>query len=224
MTSVVVCIKPESTVLEAAHLLLGERISALPVVDGSGKLVGILSEGDLLHRAEIGSEKVLSRWRKAFTDDGTLARDFLKAHGRKVADVMTRSVVTATEDMDLATVAACMDDHRVKRLPVVRDGRVVGIVSRANMLQALVSRPSAAAVPKVSDTDLRREILSRLDREPWAQTVVRNVIVNDGDVELWGHAETPAQCEAFRVLVQEIPGVRSVTNNMVATPRGVYQL
>jgi CBS domain-containing protein len=140
-----------------------------------------------------------------------------------VAEVMTESVATATEDMDLATAADRMDEHRVKRLPVVRDGRV-GIVSRANMLQALVSRPEVGPVEALSDADLRRQILVRLDCEPWAQTIVRNIIVHDGNVDLWGHAETQAQCEAFGLLVREIQGVRSVTNNMVATPRGVYLL
>lgn len=224
MTSTVVSIKPDATVLEAARLLLGERISALPVVDAAGKLVGILSEGDLIHRAEIGSEKVSTRWGRLFADGGKLARDFLKAHGRTVAEVMTPRVVTATEKMDLAEVAGLMDEHRVKRLPVVRDGRLIGIVSRANLLQALVSHAPAATTKTVSDADLRRQILTRIQAEPWAQTAVRNVIVSDGNVELWGHAETHAQCEAFGVLVKDIPGVKSVVNNMATTPRGAYLL
>lgn len=224
MTSSVVCIKPEATVLEAARLLLGERISALPVVDAAGKLVGILSEGDLIHRAEIGSEKISTRWARLFADGGKLARDFLKAHGHVVAEVMSPRVVTATENMDLAEVAGLMDEHRVKRLPVMRDGRVVGIISRANLLQALVSHVPATTTQAVSDTDLRHEILSRIEHEPWSQTVVRNVIVCDGNVELWGHAETHAQCEAFGVLVKDVPGVKSVVNNMVTTPRGTYML
>lgn len=224
MTSNVVCIGPQATVLEAARLLLGERISALPVVDGAGKLVGILSEGDLIHRAEIGSDKPARRWTAIFADGGRLARDFLKAHGRTVAEVMSKKVVTVGEATSLAEVAALMDEHRVKRVPVLRDGRIVGIVSRANLLQALVSLAPEAAAPAVSDVDLRREILTRIGREPWAQTVVRNVIVADGNVELWGHAETSAQCEAFAVLVREVPGVKSVVNHMAVTPSGVYML
>ncbi|MBL0901285.1 MAG: CBS domain-containing protein [Reyranella sp.] len=224
MTANVVCIGPQATVLEAARLLLGERISALPVVDGAGRLVGILSEGDLIHRAEIGSDRPARRWTAVFADGGRLARDFLKAHGRTVAEVMSKKVVTVGETTNLAEVAALMDEHRVKRLPVVRDGRIVGIVSRANLLQAMVSLAPEAAAPAVSDADLRREILTRIGREPWAQTVVRNVIVADGNVELWGHAETAAQCEAFAVLVREVPGVKSVVNNMAVTPSGVYML
>lgn len=222
MTANVVCIGPQATVLEAARLLLGERISALPVVDAAGRLVGILSEGDLIHRAEIGSDKPANRWSAFFADGGRLARAFLKAHGRTVAEVMTKKVVTAGEHTSLAEVAALMDEHRVKRLPVVSEGRIVGIVSRANLLQALVSQAPGAPAPAVSDADLRREILTRIGREPWAQTVVRNVIVSEGNVELWGHAETSTQCEAFAVLVREVPGVKSVVNNMATTPAGVY--
>lgn len=224
MTSKPVCIGPAATVFEAAQLLLGMRISALPVVDGDGKLVGLLSEADLIHRAEIGSEKQMSRWSRLFADGGQMARDFLKAHGRTVADVMSRKVVTATEDTDLSTVAGLMDEHRIKRLPVVRDGRVVGIVSRANLLQALVSQAPAGPSALRSDAELRREIEARIEREPWSQTIVRNVIVSNGHVELWGNAETPAQCQAFGVLVREVPGVKSVVNHMVATPPGAYAL
>lgn len=224
MTSNVICIGPQATILEAARLLLGERISALPVVDGAGKLLGILSEGDLIHRAEIGSEKPASRWTAVFADGGRLARDFLKAHGRTVAEVMSKKVVTVGETASLAEAAAVMDEHRVRRLPVLRDGRIVGIVSRANLLQALVSLAPVAAAPAVSDAELRREILTRIGREPWSQTVVRNVIVADGNVELWGHAETPAQCEAFAVLVREVPGVKSVVNHMAVTRSGGYML
>jgi len=222
MTTSVVCIKPDATVLEAARLLLGERISALPVVDPSGKLLGIVSEGDLIHRSEIGSEKRVSRWKALFEDQGVLARDYLKAHGRRVADVMTHPVVMAEEETELAVVAARMDQFGIKRLPVVRDGKVVGIVSRANLLQALVSAPGTGAQAALDDTALRSEIFKRLEREPWSPALVRNIIVQDGNVEIWGYADTAAQCEACGVLVAEVPGVKSVTNHMVVTPRGVY--
>lgn len=222
MTTSVVCIRSDATILEAARLLLSERISALPVVDAAGKLEGIVSEGDLIHRAEIGSEKPVSRWKALFEDNATLARDYLKAHGRTVADVMSHPVVLAEEDTEISVVAARMDQFSIKRLPVVRDGKVVGIVSRANLLQALISAPGAVGAPAPDDAELRRQILLTLDREPWAPSLVRNIIVQDGNVEIWGHADSAAQCEACRVLAAAIPGVKAVTNHMVVTPRGVY--
>ena len=221
MTTEVICIKADASVLDAACLLLGERVSALPVVDPSGKLLGIVSEGDLIHRAEIGTEKRRSRWADLFTDEVTLVRDYPKGHGRTVAHVMSHPVVTAEDHTELSVVASRMDEFNIKRLPVVRDGKVVGIVSRANLLQALISLPMAE-MARAEDAALRREILRRLDGEPWSYKLVRNVMVQDGTVEIWGHADTAAQCEACGELAAGVPGVRSVINRMVATPRGVY--
>ncbi len=222
MTTSVVCIRSNATILEAARLLLSERISALPVVDAAGRLEGIVSEGDLIHRAEIGSEKPVSRWKALFEDDASLARDYLKAHGRTVADVMSHPVVLAEEDTEISVVAARMDQFSIKRLPVVREGKVVGIVSRANLLQALISSSPSGAAPPPDDAELRRQILQKLDREPWSPSLVRNIIVQDGNVEIWGHADSAVQCEACRVLAASVPGVKAVTNHMVVTPRGVY--
>ena len=221
MTTEVVCIRPGASVLDAACLLLGERISALPVVDPSGRLLGIVSEGDLIRRAEIGTEKRRSPWSAMFTDKDTLARDYLKAHGRTVADVMSHPVVIAEDQTELSVVASRMDEFNIKRLPVVRDAKVVGILSRANLLQALISL-SAEKAARAGDAALRREIMLMLDGESWSHTLVRNVIVQDRNVEIWGHADTSAQCEACGTLAASVPGVKSVTNRMVATPRGVY--
>src|SRR3990167_2498102 len=222
MTTSVVCIKPDATGLDAPRLLLSERISALPVVDKAGRLQGIVSEGDLIHRAEIGSEKQVTRWKALFEEGATLARDYLKAHGRKVSDVMSHPVVLAEEDTELSVVAARMDQFGIKRLPVVRDGKVVGIVSRANLLQPLIAAPTASRAPAVDDAALRDQILQKLDREPWSASLLRNIIVQDGNVEIWGHADSTSQCEACGVLAAGIPGVKAVTNHMVVTPRGVY--
>ena len=222
MTTSVVCIRSDATILEAARLLLSERISALPVVDADGRLEGIVSEGDLIHRAEIGSEKPASRWKVLFDDNATLARDYLKAHGRTVADVMSHPVVMAEEDTEISVVAARMDQFSIKRLPVVRADKVVGIVSRANLLQALIAAPAAAGALALDDAALRRQILLSLDREPWSASLARNIIVQDGNVEIWGHADSAAQCDACRVLAAGVPGVKSVTDHMVVTPRGIY--
>jgi len=221
MTTEVVCIRADASVLDAACLLLGERVSALPVVEPSGRLLGIVSEGDLIRRAEIGTEKRRSAWAAMFAAEDTLARDHLKAHGQTVAQVMSHPVVIAEEQTELSVVASRMEEFKIKRLPVVRDGKVVGIVSRANLLQALISLPVAKAA-RAEDAALRREVLRRLDGESWSPALVRNVIVQDRNVEIWGHADTAAQCAACGELAASVPGVESVINRMVATPRGVY--
>jgi CBS domain-containing protein len=220
MTTEVVCIRADASVLDAACLLLCERISALPVVEPSGTLLGIVSEGDLIRRAEIGTEKRRSRWARMFTAESTLARDHLKAHGRTVADVMSHPVVIAEDQTDLSVVASRMEEFDIKRLPVVRDGKVIGIVSRANLLQALISL-SASTAARADDAALRQKVLRELDGETWSQRLVRNVLVQDRNVEIWGHADTAAQCEACGALAASVPGVRSVINHMVATQRGV---
>ena len=225
MTTAVICIRPDEPILQAARLLLSERITALPVVDENERLVGIVSEGDLVRRAEIGTE----RRRTLAGNQAELASDYLKAHGRTVSDIMSRLVVVAEEGTELPVIADQMEKFNIKRLPVVRHGKVVGIVSRANLLQGLVARGARAADTgakaadaDVSDGDLRLEIQRKLDQEPWSQTLVRNVIVHQGHVELWGHAETAVQSNACRVAIESVPGVTSVANHLMVTPRGAY--
>lgn len=218
MSTAVVCIRPDAPVFDAARLLLSERISALPVVDEKSRLVGIVSEGDLVRRAEISTGKR----RTFFGDHEQLAKDYLKAQGRTVSDVMSRLVVVAEETTELPVIASQMEKFNIKRLPVVREGKVVGIVSRANLLQALISCPTKPVGTGVSDTDLRREIICKFDHEPWAQAVVRNVIVHEGHVELWGHAESAAQSDACRVAAESVAGVKSVENHLVVAPGGIY--
>jgi len=218
MTTAVVCIRPDEPILQAARLLLSERISALPVVDENERLVGIVSEGDLVRRAEIGTE----RRRTLAGNHAQLASDYLKAHSRTVSDIMSRLVVVAEEGTELPVIAGQMEKFNIKRLPVVRHGKVVGIVSRANLLQGLVSRGAKAADTDVSDGDLRLEIQRKLDQEPWSQTLVRNVIVHHGHVELWGHAETAVQSNACRVAIESVPGVTSVANHLMVAPRRAY--
>src|SRR6266540_3116635 len=134
MVAPVITVSPSSTVQEVAKLLLDERISAAPVLDSEGRLVGIVSEGDLLHRVEAGTKRRRSWWLQALTGNNTLATEYIKAHARKVADVMTRDVITASLQTPLHEIATLMEKNAIKRVPILENGHVVGIVSRANLL------------------------------------------------------------------------------------------
>lgn len=222
MTRNVICIRPEASVLEAAKLLLGARVSALPVVGEDGKLVGLLSEGDLVHRVEIGSEKKRSWWATTLANRETLASDYIKSHGRLVRDVMTTKVQVAQEDTELAAIAEMMDAHHIKRVPVVRDGKVVGIVSRANLLQALIGTPRSIPVGTADDATLRERVMAELDRQPWSSFGVANVIVQDGVAQIWGFAENKQHAEACRIAAESVAGVKGVENHLVVQSHGVY--
>src|SRR6516164_9799709 len=137
MVSPVITVKPSSGVKEVAKIFLERRISAVPVVDDQGKLVGIVSEGDLLHRAETGTERRRSWWLRALTADAALATEYVKAHSRKITDVMTRDVITALPDVPLYEIATLLEKHSIKRVPIVKDGQLLGVVSRANLIQGL---------------------------------------------------------------------------------------
>jgi CBS domain-containing protein len=223
MTTDVITVDPDTTVQALAALLAERGISGAPVVDSSGRLVGIISEGDLLHRAEIGTarrhrERRRSWWLDHFASD--LAREYVKSHGRIVKDIMTRDVVTVTEDTDLADVAALLEAKRIKRVPVVREGKIVGIISRANIVRAVGS--SKGAPPREGETDdrsIRVKLLAELGREEWAKVWPEDVLVRDGTVHLWISAdEPPEKRQALRIAAETIPGVRGVEEHVMPAP------
>lgn len=218
MVANVITIRPDASVLDLADLLLANRISAVPVVDEDGRLLGIVSEGDLLRRAESGTERRRSWWLEALTPNESLAAEFVKAHGLKVGDVMTRNVVTAAPDTPIARIADLLERNRIKRVPIVEDGKIVGIVSRANLLQALASARSANPQATAEDSALRTQVEARLRSRPWTKPWLLNVIVHDGTVELWGVVETEVERDAARVAAEETPGVRAVTDKLVLRP------
>lgn len=218
MTTPVVTVRDTATVQETASLLLSRGISAVPVIDASGALVGIVSEGDLVRRAEIGTDRRRSWWLSLFADSAALAQEFVKEHSRRVADVMTRNVVTATPDMPLGEIATLLERNAIKRVPILDDGKLVGIVSRANLLQALAAlQTGTESASSSDDLTLRGRILERLSAEPWSPSWL-NVTVQNGNVDLWGIARTASQKEAARVATELIPGVRSVKDNIVLRP------
>ena len=214
MVSPVISVKPSCTVKEVAKTLLERRISAVPVVDDSGKLAGIVSEGDLMHRAEIGTQRRHSWWLRVLTGDDALAAEYTKAHARTVADVMTREVITASPDTPLHEIAALLERHSIKRVPIVKDSELVGIVSRANLLQALASSHKDLDI-QLSDTTIRDRILAHLNNQPWAHTLLLNVTVNGGVVDLWGITGSDAERKAIRVAAESAPGVTAVNDHLV---------
>jgi CBS domain-containing protein len=223
MTTDVITVDPDMTVQDLAKLLAERGISGAPVVDASGRLVGIVSEGDLLHRAEIGTarrhrERRRSWWLDDFASD--LARDYIRSHGRTVKDIMTRDVVTVTEDIDLGEVAALLEAKRIKRVPVTRDGKVIGIITRANLVRALASTKSTPP-PQGEDDDrtIRARILAELSREEWAKVWPEDIIVRDRVVHFWLSSDEPEdKKQALRVAAETIPGVRAVEEHVVPAP------
>jgi CBS-domain-containing membrane protein len=221
MTSPVVTIGPEATVRDAAWIMLTHRISAVPVLDRQGRLVGILSEGDLLRRAETGTQRRRSWWGMFGVASEELAAEFVKSHGRKVADVMSRNVITTGDDTPAPEIARLMETHGIKRVPIVADGKLVGIVSRADFLTALTGVQQAATDANGDDAALRAVIVARLERKPWIQPSIVNVAVRDGIVELTGLADSEAQRRAVRIVVETTPGVRVVQDNLRIQPYAV---
>ena len=214
MVRSVITVGPDTGVQEIASTLLDKRISAVPVVDGSGRLVGIVSEGDLFRRAEAGTERRRSWWLEALSSAQFLAAEFGKAHGRKAGDVMTRDVVTATPDTSLREIADLLEKHGIKRVPIIADGRLVGIVSRANLLQALAASGELFAPSQdKGDEALRQEVETRVKAQPWGNQMI-NVVVHSGVVDLWGIVDNTEEKKAVRVLAEGVPGVRAVNDNL----------
>ncbi len=215
MVSPVITTEPTASVKEVARILLTHHISAVPVVDNAGKLVGIVSEGDLMRRADLGTERHRSWWLAAlFAEDDALAAEYVKQHSRKVADVMTKRLVTASPETPLNEIAGLLERHSIKRVPIVGNGALVGIVSRANLIQALAGDRRGLDI-SVPDAQLRENIMAQLGMQPWAHTLLLNVTVNDGIVDIWGITRSEAERQALRVAAEITPGVRAVNNNVI---------
>lgn len=218
MATSVITVTPETTVQEVAELLLKHRISAVPVVDPAGRPVGIVSEGDLIRRAEAGTGHERSWWLKLLMGRDELAAEFVKEHAPRAGDVMTRELVTAAPDTPVAEIASLLERHRIKRVPIVRDGRLVGIVSRANLLHALATLRRPAPARPIADAELRKHIMARLEAEPWLSSALVNVTVTGGVVDAWGVVDSAAEKQALRVAIETTPGVQAVHDNLAIRP------
>jgi len=215
MTTPVVSVAPDTPVTEIAALLLNKRISGVPVLD-KGRLVGLVSEGDLLRRHEIGTDRVKrsgSWWLRMFSA-GQSPAEYVKAHGRFARDVMTSEVVTITPDTPVSKIASLLESRGIKRVPVMHLKQLVGIVTRANLVQALAGiRPAAIRVTPPADQAIRGRLQAELERQSWWRDAASNVIVTEGVVHFFGIVESDDQRAAARVAAENIPGVRGVEDH-----------
>jgi CBS domain-containing protein len=214
MTRRVISISPEATILDAIKLMLKHHISGLPVIAHRGKLVGIVTESDFLHRPETGTERKRSRWLDSFFGPAPAAKAFVRSHGLKVADVMRRDPITVKENAPLDEVVRMMESYNVKRLPVMRRSKVVGIVSRADLMLALASISRATSASTGSDLAIRDRIMAAIREQSWTAGAMVDVVVRDGVADVWGTISDDAQRDALRALVAGTPGVKKVEDHL----------
>ena len=223
MTSPVITVGPDTAVRHIAALLFKHRISAVPVLE-NGKLVGIISEADLLHRHEIGTEgtaRSSSLWLQLLSADRSVA-DYVKSHATRARDSMTRDVVSVTPNMPIAEIATLLEKRGIKRMPVLQDGKLVGIVSRSNLVQALAVKGRSMNTGDAGDGAIRARLSAELERQPWWRSTISNVIVTDGVVHYFGGVDSEEERQAARVAAENVPGVRRVEDHRVVLAATVW--
>ncbi|MGC2201697.1 MAG: CBS domain-containing protein [Stellaceae bacterium] len=202
-------------IAEAIRLMLDNHVSGLPVLEDNGKLAGILTEGDLLHRSETGTERHRPRWLEMLIGPGRMAGEYVRTHGRKVEEIMTSPVVSVTADTSLEEVVELMERRRIKRVPVLDGDRLIGIISRADLLRMLAQALDAQPAPTTSDADIRERILAELAKASWVPRDGLEITVTDGVVDLNGVILEEKEREAIRVAAENVPGVRAVEDHLV---------
>ena len=215
MTRDVITIDPDSTVLQAARLMLQHHVSGLPVVDGNGNLVGVLSEGDFLRRRETKTERRRSRWLEFLMGPGRIAAEYSHSHGSKVSEVMSTDVQSVEQDTALEDIVELMERKRIKRVPVLCGGQLVGIVTRSNLMHAMVSLARMAQPASKDDSAIREKLLAEMQHEKWAPLATVDIVVHEGMVELWGVIVDERQRTALKVVAENIPGVKAVIDHLV---------
>jgi CBS domain-containing protein len=219
MTRDVTTVSPDTSVRDIAALMMEKHISGVPVLTNNGKIIGMVSQSDLLHRAELGTERKHKWWFRTFADSNALAREYAKAHGLKAHDIMSRYVVAVRDDAELRDVADILDSHRIKRVPVVQEGRLVGIITRGDLVRALSQVQISKAAKKIDNAALHKTLHDRIRTQPWMNDSYINLTVNDGVVERWGYVVSTDQHNALRALVEETDGVSRVEDKLsVAGP------
>jgi len=213
MTRKVISVIEDDSILTAARLMLQNRISGLPVVDTGGNLVGVVTEGDFLRRGELGTQRSRPAWLEFLLGAGRLAKEYVHTYGRKVGEIMTADPLFVAEDDSLETVVELMERRHVKRLPVVRDGRLVGIVSRANLVHAVVGLARDAQEPTRDDAAIHNQVLDAIGEQPWAAQV--EVAVKGGIVELSGVILDDHERAACIVAAENVAGVKEVHDHLV---------
>jgi CBS domain-containing protein len=215
MTRNIISIAPDATVEAAVKLMLARGISGLCVVDKTGQVAGIVTEGDLLRRDELGTQRHRPWWLRLFATPARMATEFTRAHGRHVRDVMTEAVVSIPHDAPLEDVVATMEKNRIKRVPVTQNGSVIGVISRSDLLRALVSRARLVEPLTTDDRDIRTAILNALEAQPWAPMTTLNVTVSAGVADVWGTITNEQERHAIRVVVENTQGVKAVHDHLV---------
>jgi CBS domain-containing protein len=224
MTRPVFTARPDTTMVEAANLMLQKHVSGLPVVDADGKLVGMLSEGDFVRRSEIGTQRKRGRFLKFILGPGRAASDFVQEHGRTVSDIMTSEpLVMVSEETPLERIVELMERNSIKRIPVMRDDKVVGIVSRSNLLQAVASLARDVPDPTADDDHIRNRVIDILTKQDWCPFGL-SVVVRDGIVHLSGVITEERARQAAVVGAQNVAGVKKVHDHLcwVDTMSGMY--
>ena len=210
MTRDVICVRPDETIDAAIDLMLSRRISGLPVIDDERRLVGMLTEGGLLRRPEIGTQRERTRWRDAFARARGEAQTYVQSHGGRIKDVMTRAPVVVAEDTPLDEIVRLMETRHIKRLPVTREGEVIGLVGRADVLAALVKMRREAKLAPADDKHIRQQILDNIAEQDWAAGAVVDVMVRNGAADLWGEVLDVQQAEGLSALLESTPGIQRV--------------
>jgi len=215
MTRHVISVAPDATIEDACKLMLDRGISGLLVVDAAGHLAGVVTEGDLLRRSELGTGRHRSWWLRLLLSPGRQAEDFTRTHGRKVSDVMTTEVVSVGSNAPLSDIVELMEKHRIKRVPVTERDKVVGVVSRADLLRALAVAERRAQPTPRDDRAIRNKLLDALEKEAWAPLATLNVTVADGVVDMWGTISDEQERRAITVIAENTPGVKRVNDHLV---------
>ncbi len=211
----VITTTPDATVAEAARIMLEHKVSGLPVVDVKGAIVGIVTEGDFLRRTELGTERKRPHWLEFVLGPGRLAGDYAHTHGRRISEVMTEKPVTADPSMPLESLVGLMEKHRIKRIPVVEHGKIVGIVSRADLLGVLAHLLPQAPKTAPRDAEIRRRILAEFDKNPWALRGCLDASVQHGVVELRGVVGDERQRQALKIAAENVDGVTKIVDHLV---------
>ena len=221
MTRDVVTVGLETTVGEIAAILVRDRISAVPVVSRDGQLLGIVSQTDLAHRSETGTEKRRKWWLEVFAEPDAKAREYIKSHGLRAQDVMTRHIVSVSDGATLAEVADVLDAHRIRQVPVLSDGRLAGVISRADLVRKLAEVKVAVPAARPDNGALQKAIWHQIRSQPWLKSAFVNLTVKDGVVELWGAVESGEQHRALRILVEGVEGVEKIDDHLGLLPKVV---
>ena len=214
MTHCVVSIGPDASIRDAIARMISHQVSGMPVVDAAGKLVGIITEGDLVRRVETGTEAPRRRWLELLLGPGATAEQYARAHGQRVREVMSPNVVTVAERTPLGEVVRLMEENGIKRIPVVEDECIRGIVSRADLMLALAQFLGEPAKHRASDDTIRRKVVAEMKRQSWCPIHSIVVGVHHGVVEFKGTIFDERERGALDVLARNVEGVKGVKDRL----------